>query len=108
VGHGFVGMKDDERVDGGEIDGLAYSEDACEDVEDKDGTSSGLCRGEEEKNTDYGEKDGSERCDYEDDGEDMMERDRTRTGVELRGHGIAGRAFVVRGSYRRTLRVQYT
>jgi len=65
-------MKDDVRVDRGEIDGLAYSEDACEDVEEKDGTSSRLCGGEEEKNADDGEKDGAEGCDNEDDGEDMM------------------------------------
>jgi hypothetical protein len=65
-------MKDDVRVERGEIDGLAYSEDACEDVEDKDGTSSGLCGGEEEKNADDGEKDCAEGGDNEDDGEDMM------------------------------------
>jgi hypothetical protein len=72
VGHGFVGMKDDVRVERGEIDGLAYSEDACEDIEDKDGTSSRLCRGEEEKNADDWEKDGAEGGDDEDDCEDMM------------------------------------
>jgi hypothetical protein len=72
VGHGFVGMKDDVRVERGEIDGLAYTEDASEDVEDKDGTSSRLCRGEEEKDADDGEKDGTEGGDNEDDGEDMM------------------------------------
>jgi hypothetical protein len=88
-------MKDDVRVDGGEIDGLAYSEDACEDVEEKDGAPSRLCRGEEEKDADDGEKDGAEGSDYEDDGEDMMEGDRTVGGVDLGGHGAFGRAFVV-------------
>lgn len=72
MGHGFLGMKDDVGVERGEIDGLAYSEDACEDVEEKDGASSRLCGGEEEKDADDGEKDGAEGGDYEDDGEDMM------------------------------------
>jgi hypothetical protein len=91
-------MKDNVRVDRGEIDGLAYSEGACEDVEDKDGTSSRLCWGEEEKNADDGEKDGAEWCDYEGDGEDMMDGDSTRTGIggDLGGHGAARRTFVVR------------
>ena len=89
-------MKDDIRVDGGEINGLAYSEDACEDVENKDGTSSRLCRGEEEKNADDGEKDGAEGSDYEDDNEDMMEGDSPGTGEDLGGHEAIGRAFVVR------------
>lgn len=80
MGQGFVGMKDDVRVSGGEIDGLAYPENAGEDVEDKDGTPSGLCRGEEEKDADDGEKDSAEGSDYEDDGEDMVEG-------ELRWHG---------------------
>lgn len=72
MGHGFLGMKDDVGVERGEIDGLAYPEDAREDVEEKDGTSSRLCRGEEEKDADDGEKDGAEGGNYEDDGEDMV------------------------------------
>jgi hypothetical protein len=96
VGHGFVGMNYGVRVEGGEIDGLAYSEDACEDVEEKDRTPSRFCRGEEEKDADDGEKDGAEGSDYEDDGEDMVEGDRTMTGVDLGGHGAFGRASLVK------------
>lgn len=70
--HGFLGMKDDIGVERGEIDGLAYAEDACEDVEEKDGTPSRLWRGEEEKDGDDGEKDGAEGGNYEDDGEDVV------------------------------------
>jgi hypothetical protein len=72
VGQGLFGMKDDVRVERGKIDGLAYSEDAREDIEEKDGTSPRLCRGKEEQDADDGEKDGAERSDYEDDGEDVM------------------------------------
>jgi len=78
-------MKDDVGIETGKIDSLAHSEDTCEDIEDKDGTSSRLCGVEEEENADDGEEDGTEGGDYEDDGEDMMEGD-TPWGV-WGGHG---------------------